>query len=73
MTNEVAHQIQHGRLSSNVSMTSDSVLTSLRLLLRLALYEGHMMYCLWPLSHVLFVCTTLVCVLFVTTPTCTIC
>ena len=45
--------------------------TSLRLPLWLALFEGHV-YCLWPLPHVLFVCTTLVGVLFVATPTCTI-
>ena len=30
------------------------------------------MYCLWPLPHILLVCTTLVCVLFVATPTYTI-
>ena len=30
------------------------------------------MYCLWPLPRVLFMCTTLVHVLFVATPTCTI-
>ena len=41
--------------------------TSLRLLLQLALHEGHM-YCLWPLPRVLLVCTTLVRVLFVATP-----
>ena len=38
--------------------------TSLRLLLWLALHEGHVI-CLWPLPHLLLVCTTLVCVLFV--------
>ena len=31
--------------------------TSLRLPLELALREGHM-YCLWPLVHILLVCTT---------------
>ena len=30
------------------------------------------MYCLWPLPFLLLVCTTLVCVLFVATPTSTI-
>ena len=30
------------------------------------------MYCLWPLQCLLLVCTTLVCVLFVATPTYTI-
>ena len=41
--------------------------TSLHLPLRLALRE-----CLWPLPCLLLVCTTLVCVLFVATPTSTI-
>ena len=45
--------------------------TSLRLPLQLALLEGHM-YCFWPLRHILLVCTTLVCVLFVATTTYTI-
>ena len=45
--------------------------TSLRLLLWLALCEGHV-YCLWPLPCILLVCTTLVCVLFVATTTYTI-
>ena len=30
------------------------------------------MYCLWPLPHLLLVCTALVCVLFVATPMSTI-
>ena len=37
-------------------------LPSLCLLLQLALHEGHV-YCLWPLPHLLLVCTTVVCVL----------
>ena len=45
---------------------------SLHLPLQLALCEGHM-YCLCPLPHLLLVCTTLVFVLFVATPTSTIC
>ena len=45
--------------------------TSIRLPLWLALYEGHV-YCLWPLPCLLLVCSTLVCVLFVTSTTSTI-
>ena len=44
---------------------------TLCLLLWLALREGHV-YCLWPLPHLLLVCTSLVCVLFVATLTSTI-
>ena len=50
---------------------SKFIYTSLRLPLQLALHEGHV-YCLWPLPHLLLVCTTLVHVLFVATSTCTI-
>ena len=40
---------------------------SLRLPPRIDLCEGHM-YCLWPLPHLVLVCTAVVHVLFVATP-----
>ena len=45
--------------------------TNKQQMLQLALHEGHV-YCLWPLPHLLLVCTTVVCVLFVDTLTSTI-
>ena len=54
-----------------IFFSSFHILPSFRLLLRLALCEGHM-YCLWPLPCLLLVCTTLVRVLFVATTTYTI-
>ena len=43
------------------------IYTSLCLPLWLALREGHM-HCLWPLPHLLLVCTTVLHVLFLATP-----
>ena len=56
------------RSYTNVFILFGTFHTSLRLPLWLALCEGHM-YCLRPLQNILLVCTTLVCVLFVATPT----
>ena len=59
----------HWRLEFFSFFSQCSFHTSLCLLLQLGLHEGHVY---WPLPHLVLVCTTLVCVLFVATPTSTI-
>ena len=63
--------VQWGACDMHVTKLLRMPLTSLHLPHWLALHEGHA-YCLWPLPHILLVCTTFVCVLFVATTTYTI-